>query len=488
MITFILTIFKIDYFYSLLLTYYNFLTMNHSHLKSRFLQLLALQNHILFKEHQFEGIDWCFLNETRNEPPSNCRGGLIFDEVGLGKTLIIIALMFLNPLKHSPTLIVLPPNLIKQWASAIFSVWGYHPVLYHGSKKDTVTLDILQHPGTFVVLTSYHLIGVKRDEESTNILHQVQWGRVVCDEAHHLKNKNSFYYGIHQLKTNITWLLTGTPVQNKASDLYNLCDLVGIPRHIYRDDKNTLFTHFILHRTKVQIGMILPDLIHQEQVVSWSNAAELQLSATIHASAYKSDGNRLGAIIQARQICILPELVRHSYKRKSDSSDPIESHESLQVALLSSSKMDAFLKQIISRSTNSNKKIVFCHFRAEIDFIIHALVAAGINHVHSIDGRSSLHQRHKLFKHGYDILVLQLQTAAEGLNLQDYNEIYFIAPHWNPAVETQAIGRCHRQGQSLPVHVFRFYMEQPFHSSSADHLIRDKQLAKSYIANSLLQP
>ena len=57
---------------------------------------------------------------------------------------------------------------------------------------------------------------------------------------------------------------------------------------------------------------------------------------------------------------------------------------------------------------------------------------------------------------------MQIQTGCEGLNLQqNYSEIYFVSPHWNPAVEDQAIARCHRIGQVKPVFVHRFEM-QPF--------------------------
>ena len=55
---------------------------------------------------------------------------------------------------------------------------------------------------------------------------------------------------------------------------------------------------------------------------------------------------------------------------------------------------------------------------------------------------------------------MQIQTGCEGLNLQEnYSEIYFVSPHWNPAIEDQAIARCHRIGQLKQVYVFRFKME-----------------------------
>jgi SNF2 family DNA or RNA helicase len=67
-------------------------------------------------------------------------------------------------------------------------------------------------------------------------------------------------------------------------------------------------------------------------------------------------------------------------------------------------------------------------------------------------------------------LILQIQTGCEGLNLQEnYSEIYFVSPHWNPAVEDQAIARCHRIGQKNIVSVFKFQMSS-FVSEQIDEL------------------
>ena len=57
-----------------------------------------------------------------------------------------------------------------------------------------------------------------------------------------------------------------------------------------------------------------------------------------------------------------------------------------------------------------------------------------------------------------DVLILQIKTGNEGLNLQEYSEVYFVTPNWNPKVEEQAIARCHRLGQTKKVSVFRFVM------------------------------
>jgi hypothetical protein len=93
-----------------------------------------------------------------------------------------------------------------------------------------------------------------------------------------------------------------------------------------------------------------------------------------------------------------------------------------------------------------------------------------------------------------DAIVLQIQTGCEGLNLQKFfSEIYFVSPHWNPAVEDQAIARCHRIGQVSEVNVFRFEMDgfdrgadQDFIPITLDKYVSKVQGGKRDIALSLL--
>ena len=74
-------------------------------------------------------------------------------------------------------------------------------------------------------------------------------------------------------------------------------------------------------------------------------------------------------------------------------------------------------------------------------------------------------------------MVVQIQTGCEGLNLQKhYSEVYFVSPNWNPAVEAQAVARCHRIGQKLPVFVFKYEM---------DELTRDQLRLGSHLQLSL---
>jgi len=104
---------------------------------------------------------------------------------------------------------------------------------------------------------------------------------------------------------------------------------------------------------------------------------------------------------------------------------------------------------------------VFCHFRAEIDCIQARLTTAFPSLVvRYLDGRTRENERRQILAPDADIdvLILQIQTCCEGLNLQQFSEVYFVSPDWNPSVEDQAIARCHRFGQTEPVVVFRFIM------------------------------
>jgi SNF2 family DNA or RNA helicase len=201
----------------------------------------------------------------------------------------------------------------------------------------------------------------------------------------------------------------------------------------------------------------------QNSVVPWATETEERFGANIHAhlsfsgTQLKENEDSLPfknyqviqLLTRAKQACILPAMVLKSL------------HENT-IEFGTSSKMDAVVNAIVERKDNGNGKLVFCHYKEEIDTLVLGLKEGGIERVASLDGRNSATARKTLLSEKYDVLILQIQTGCEGLNLQEnYSEIYFVTPHWNPSVEDQAIGRCHRIGQTKPVHVFRFEMN-PF--------------------------
>ena len=444
---------------------------------------------IQYKQHQYDGVQWCLQNELSvgkaegtfgkaegtfgkaegtfgkaEGTVGKIRGGIIADEMGLGKTITAIGLMLTNFM--TKTLIVLPNVLIAQWVFEIQRTTGHTPLVFYGAEKKMITLDQLSSAP--IVITSYSHISVSAvslnklvNDTPKSMLHMVQWNRVIFDEAHHLRNKNARYWGAKVLASPIKWLITGTPVQNKRRDFYNLCSVVGLPASYYTDPDNLeeLLDAYVLRRTKSQAGIKLPNIELGCNTVDWATEDERVLSEDIHnAIRLANSVERLKLIIKARQTCILPALLKNSLTDLVD-DNIIPKSESHVDALSSSSKLDAVLDTLLSRRENGNGKLIFCHFREEIDTIVSRLKKAGITSLATFDGRTSLNKRADILREKVEFLVLQIQTGCEGLNLQkDFSEVYFVSPNWNPAIEEQAIARCHRIGQVKPVHVFRFQM------------------------------
>ena len=116
-----------------------------------------------------------------------------------------------------------------------------------------------------------------------------------------------------------------------------------------------------------------------------------------------------------------------------------------------------------------------------------------MTNVSSFDGRTRQSQRNLKLAQKFEVLVLQIQTGCEGLNLQnDYSEVYFVSPHWNPSIEDQAVARCHRIGQSKPVQVFKFVMDSfdsvlsDIPNLTLDQYVAMTQQSKRNISNTIL--
>ena len=460
----------------------------------RYQRFLALSN-ISFKQHQLDGVLWCVDKETCLQPVvDGVRGGFIADEMGLGKTIMSIGICVANLLPR--TLIVLPCVLISQWCTEILRTTGHTPLVYYGSDKKNITTAQLE--AAHIVITSYHSIIVSK-KNIVSPMHTIFWNRVIFDEAHHLRNKNNLFLGARSIKTQIRWLITGTPIQNKHSDFKNLCSVIGIPASLL-SDSDLLHNHFILRRTKVSANIVLPELIVDKESVPWKSESERSLSQDIHTSlAYAERSEKLKLFIRARQICILPIMFRNNIEQMADDHIIRDNHR--ETVTHCSSKMDVVVDSILTRKGNGNGKLVFCHFREEIDTIIQRLSLRGLTNVSSFDGRTRQSSRIFKLKQKFEVLVLQIQTGCEGLNLQnDFNEVYFVSPHWNPSIEDQAVARCHRIGQTKPVHVFKYEMdtfrsdpvsqeiaESPLPHLTLDQYVAIKQASKLDISHSILE-
>jgi SNF2 family DNA or RNA helicase len=439
------------------------------------------------KEYQVEGIQWCVNKETQPDPLFRVRGGLIADEMGLGKTIMMIATFVVHFMPK--TLIILPNALIEQWHSEIYRTTGHLALIYHGAAKKLISLDQLN--SSRIVLATYAAVAVnQKTDDGLSLLHRVSWDRIVFDEAHHLRNRNSRWRGAKRLKSKVRWLITGTPVQNKRSDFNNLCNILRLPQGFYVDDANLphIVADFVLRRTKKSVGIDIPQLQLANQPVTWNNVAERKLSRDIHC-ALKVSRVKLKMMLHARQSCIYPALLKGSADKLAEKMliKPFKPE-----TLHSSTKLDAVVNTILQRKDNGNGKLVFCHFKGEMDTIIHRLRENGLTSVTSFDGRVSQAKRARRLKDAYQVIVLQIQTGCEGLNLQNnFSEVYFVSPNWNPSIEDQAVARCHRIGQTKPVDVFRFYMNtigptgKILPTQTLDQYIESVQLRKRKISSAI---
>ena len=452
------------------------------------------------KPYQHEGVKWLLQNELRVD---GMRGGFVADEMGLGKTIMMIGLCVAN-FMHK-TLIVVPPVLIDQWFAQIYRTTGHKCLVYHGENKKIINNSGLSGLGkAVIVLCSYDSITLTREKKKRkplhgvgvgvepvvttsnsngnsvvkktfehSLLHKVNWDRVIFDEAHHLRNKSTNrYVGAKLLNSKIKWLVSGTPVQNKKNDFYALCSLINLPASYYTNSSNLIeiARNHILKRTKKQVDIDLADAVQNKKVVDWKNMDELKFSEKIHSSIAhlhvkmseaKANNDartvRLGRyelltlLLRARQTCIYPKMLENKFAVESESIN-------LDVVFKSRSKLNSVIETILERKENGNGKLVFCHFKEEMNEIAERLRVEGLQ-VGVLDGKTSKGMRAKMLCDKNDVLIMQIQTGCEGLNLQDnYNEIYFVSPNWNPYIEDQAIARCHRIGQKKTVFVWRFEM------------------------------
>jgi SNF2 family DNA or RNA helicase len=435
------------------------------------------------------------------------QGAILADEMGLGKTIVMLAIIALQIKTHKITLVIVPPVLIEQWAKQSTTILGHTPFVFHGAHKKYI--DAIPED-THIVITSYSTM-------THPVIANQHWDRIIFDEAHHMRNpKTRNFQSASKLKTSFKWLLTGTPIQNKRKDLYSLFTLMNIPRETYmvEENRHALLHQYMLRRTKESVGLAknMPPLHYHPETIKWTDPVEKQESERIHEllefskvkgapshNAPSNDPNAntlanlppIALLMKAKQMCVMGTCSRvpsrvpplragpsaagpsaagpsaENETKSSPNSDPfvaggrnphpfVAGHRNTHPK----SKMSTVIKRIVKNQDAITKKLVFCHFRNEMDILEEHLMQNNIRTA-KIDGRISSQKKRTqiLSDTSIEVLILQVRVGCEGLNLQSYSEVYFVSPTWNPFIEDQAIARCHRIGQKKPVNVYRFYME-----------------------------
>ncbi|KAG9034356.1 DNA repair protein rad16 [Tulasnella sp. JGI-2019a] len=181
---------------------------------------------------QQESLYWM----RKQEEESVWKGGCLADEMGMGKTIQTLALLSSD--RRKPNLIVAPTVAIMQWRNEIeLHTNGFKVMVYHGGarEKDPKVLGSCD-----VVLTTYAVLesNFRRQEsgfqkknvimKEKSVLHEIEWARVVLDEAHNIKERSTnTAKAAFELKAKYRWCLSGTPLQNRVGELYSLVRFLG---------------------------------------------------------------------------------------------------------------------------------------------------------------------------------------------------------------------------------------------------------------------
>ena len=185
------------------------------------------------KHFQLEGVDW-----MRKQEQSQWRGGLLGDEMGMGKTIQAVSLIMSDFPQKAPALVVVPPVALMQWKAEIESYTNgkLSVLIYHISanpKCKTLTIKDLKKYN--VIMISYSsLESIYRKEskgwnrqdgivKEDSILHAIKYHRVILDEAHSIKSRTTgVARACFALRADYKWCLSGTPVQNRIGEFFSL--------------------------------------------------------------------------------------------------------------------------------------------------------------------------------------------------------------------------------------------------------------------------
>ncbi|PIL36629.1 hypothetical protein GSI_00318 [Ganoderma sinense ZZ0214-1] len=182
---------------------------------------------------QLESLSW-----FKEQEKGIWSGGMLADEMGMGKTIQMIALL-VSDYGAKPNLVVAPTVAIMQWRNEIETHTDnmLKTLVWHGSSRETSIKELKKYD---VILTSYAVLescfrkeisGFKRKGKivkEKSPLHGIQWHRVILDEAHNIKERaTNTAKATFELQAKYRWCLSGTPLQNRVGELYSLVRFLG---------------------------------------------------------------------------------------------------------------------------------------------------------------------------------------------------------------------------------------------------------------------
>ncbi len=388
-------------------------------------------------------------------------GGILADEMGLGKTVQVITFL-LSLEQDKPSLIVCPASLLLNWAEELekFAPSLSVLLLLGSAKERKAQLEQKENLKKQVWVTSYDLL--KRDREQYS---QKEFYACILDEAQNVKNKGTLVsQTVKSIVCERRFVLTGTPIENRLSELWNLFDFL-MPGYLYSHNAflnklekpivqsedpqakrqlHLLVQPFFMRRLKKDVLKELPNKMEQVRKIHLSEEERKLYASTVltvkeKAAVTESKLQILALLTQLRQLCCDPNLVFENYTGDS-------------------SKLTACLELCASMKENGHKILLFSQFTTMLDRIRERLNEEHISNL-TIEGSTSKKNRAKYvkeFQEGKaDVFLISLKAGGTGLNLTQADVVIHYDPWWNQAAQNQATDRAHRIGQTQHVQVYK---------------------------------
>ncbi|MBX3186962.1 MAG: DEAD/DEAH box helicase [Labilithrix sp.] len=423
------------------------------------------------RPYQEQGFQWLwFLHEIGS-------GGILADDMGLGKTVQTIALLLAvksavekdakaDGKKKFKTLIVAPTSVVTNWERELdkFSPSIKHMV-WHGAdrKQRSDELDDAD-----VVITSYALL--RRDEA---MLASLDLRYAILDEAQNIKNPlSATARAAKRLKADRRLALTGTPIENRLSEIWSIFDFVSpgllgplekfeerYARPIDGGDQKAAkrlratIHPFILRRTKAEVAKDLPEKIETDQFCELAGE-----QAALYGQVFKEVRAQVMGEVERQgmsksHIQILAGLTR----LRQAACDPRLLGLPREFTDEDSGKLVALRELIQTSIAGGHRVLVFSQFVSMLTHIRRALEEDDVAYEYLDGSTKDRLARVENFQRedGPPIFLISLKAGGAGLNLTAADTVIHFDPWWNPAVEDQATDRAHRIGQTKVVTTYR---------------------------------
>lgn len=428
------------------------------------------------RPYQTNGYKWLYSNWAKGF------GSCIADDMGLGKTIQVLSLLLKlkqeNKLEQ-PVLCVAPTTLVGNWVKECQKFTpSLKTSIYHGLDRE---LDF----DADIIITTYSILRMEIED-----LLQHNWSIVVVDEAQNIKNSTTAQtVAVKSLKTPHRIAMTGTPIENRLSELWSIFDFVNkgylgnindFQKHygnLIEKEKDIeaaqrlkkATSPFILRRLKTDKSIIddLPEkmvlddycYLSKEQAALYTKTLENTMKAVQTSSGITRRGNILKMITSLKQICNHPA---HFTKTKN-------------FKIEESGKMAHTMDILRNIFMNDEKALLFSQYK-EMGDILCKVVQEEFNiepiFFHGSLTRNKREEYIKDFQTNDEkkLMILSLKAGGTGLNLTAASNVIHYDLWWNPAVENQATDRTHRIGQDKNIMVHRLITMGTFEEKIDDML------------------